>query len=252
MPLRARHLSASSFVDHPDAARHLRRHGGRTGDLFPPGRGRWRIAEYAQAALGLHPVSNLNLVGGAQVGKSSLTGMRMLHQLGGRLPVWPVDADPGHGSLLVEIYTSLAAREAGGRVGRSKLRDITSLNQALATLGSAFIPLGALNSAINLAIATAKALLVAWFFMHLRSGHAMLRITAAAFRTAMERSATLRALLLRYALAFHAQVVSGEFRPISTAVDAQPFSVVTQHHGMSSSIRLLGQPLTRRVSRSAR
>ena len=50
----------------------------------------------------------------------------------------------------------------------------------LATLGSAFVPLGALNSAINLAIATAKALLVAWFFMHLRSGHAMLRITAAA------------------------------------------------------------------------
>ena len=33
-----------------------------------------------------------------------------------------------------------------------------------------------------------------------------LRIDAAAFRAAMERSATLRALLLRYALAFHAQV----------------------------------------------
>jgi len=33
-----------------------------------------------------------------------------------------------------------------------------------------------------------------------------LRIDAAAFRAAMERSATLRALLLRYALAFHTQV----------------------------------------------
>jgi len=50
----------------------------------------------------------------------------------------------------------------------------------LTPLGSAFVPLGALNPAINLAIATAKALLVAWFFMHLRSAHAMLRITAAA------------------------------------------------------------------------
>ena len=50
----------------------------------------------------------------------------------------------------------------------------------LVTLGSAFVPLGALNPAINLAAATAKALLVTWFFMHLRSGHAMLRITAAA------------------------------------------------------------------------
>jgi len=50
----------------------------------------------------------------------------------------------------------------------------------LTPLGSAFVPLGALNPAINLVIATAKALLVAWFFMHVRSAHAMLRITAAA------------------------------------------------------------------------
>lgn len=131
------HLAASSFVDHPQASRHFRRHGGRAGDLFPPGRGRWRLAEHAQAALGLNPVSNLNLVGAAQVGKSSLTGMRMLHRLSGRIPVWPFDADPGHGSLLLEIYTGLAAREAGVRAGRSKLRDIAALNDALANLGSA-------------------------------------------------------------------------------------------------------------------
>jgi hypothetical protein len=156
------HLSASSFVDHPDAARHLRRHGGRTGDLFPPGRGRWRLAEHAQAALGLHPVSNLNLVGAAQVGKSSLTGMRMLHRLNGRLPVWPVDADPGHGSLLVEIYTSLAAREAGGRAGRSKLRDVASLNQALATLGSAPVAgIGAIDDHASDALLSAAWLRIA-------------------------------------------------------------------------------------------
>ena len=134
------HLAASSFVDHQQASRHFRRHGGRSGDLFPPGRGRWRVAEHAQAALGLNPVSNLNLVGAAQVGKSSLTGMRMLHRLAGRLPVWPFDPDPGRGSLLLEIYTSLAAREAGVPAGRSKLRDTAALNAALASLGSAPLP----------------------------------------------------------------------------------------------------------------
>ena len=48
------------------------------------------------------------------------------------------------------------------------------------TLASAYVPLGSLNSAINLAIAVAKALLVAFFFMHLRSAHYMLRIAATA------------------------------------------------------------------------
>ncbi len=50
----------------------------------------------------------------------------------------------------------------------------------LLTLGSAYVPLGRLNAAINLAIAAAKALLVVFFFMHLRSAHSMLRIAAAA------------------------------------------------------------------------
>jgi cytochrome c oxidase subunit 4 len=50
----------------------------------------------------------------------------------------------------------------------------------LLTLGSAYVPLGPLNSAINLAIAVAKALLVAFFFMHLRSAHYVLRIAAMA------------------------------------------------------------------------
>jgi hypothetical protein len=156
------HLAASSFVDHPHAARHFRRHGGRAGDLFPPGRGRWRLAEHAQAALGLHPVSNLNLVGAAQVGKSSLTGMRMLHRLSGHLPIWPFDPDPGHGSLVVEIYTSLAAREAGSRAGRSKLRDVAALNDALDALGSAAIAgSGAIDDHASDALLTAAWLRVA-------------------------------------------------------------------------------------------
>ena len=84
----------------------------------------------------LSPVSNLNLVGAAQLGKSSLTGMRVLHRLAGRLPVWPFDAYPGHGSLVVEIYTSLAAQAAGRRPGRSKMRSATDLDAALDALGS--------------------------------------------------------------------------------------------------------------------
>ncbi len=128
-------LSASSFVDHDEASRYFRRHGNRTGDLFPPGRGRLRVTEGAQRAQGLNPYSNFNLVGAAQVGKSSLTGMRMLNRLKGKLPVWPVDPLPDTGSVVVEIYTTLAARAAGVAAGRSKIRDGASLDTALAVLG---------------------------------------------------------------------------------------------------------------------
>lgn len=130
------HLATTGFLAEPRAAAHFRQHGGRQGTAFPPGIGRLRVTEHAQRAMGLHPVSNLNLVGAAQVGKSSLTGMRVLHRLAGRLPVWPFDADPGHGSLLVEIYTSLAAQAAGRRPGRSKMRTAADLDAALEKLGS--------------------------------------------------------------------------------------------------------------------
>jgi cytochrome c oxidase subunit 4 len=57
---------------------------------------------------------------------------------------------------------------------------IALIGLLLLSLGSAYIRLGALNSAINIAIAIGKALLVMLFFMHLRSAHYMLRIAAAA------------------------------------------------------------------------
>jgi len=44
-----------------------------------------------------------------------------------------------------------------------------------------------------------------------------------------------------------AKVVSGATRPLMVGPDDQLLLVVAQHHGMSSSMRLLGQPLTRRV-----
>ncbi|MXO89573.1 hypothetical protein [Pontixanthobacter aquaemixtae] len=132
---------ATGFIDHPELSRYFRRHGGREGDRFlaagaPDKRGRLRVTELAQQNLGCKPYSNFNLVGAAQVGKSSLTGMRMLHQLGGAIPVWPVDPLPETTSVIVEIYTGLAAIAAGRTAGRSKIRDYDALNSALATLGS--------------------------------------------------------------------------------------------------------------------
>ena len=131
------HLSVSAFVDHPEASAHFRRHGGREGAAFGGGRGRLRVTELAQQAMGCSPYSNFNLVGAAQVGKSSLSGMRVLHRLQGRLPVWPIDPLPGAGSVICEIYTTIAAIAAGRSAGRSKIRDGAELDEALARLGSA-------------------------------------------------------------------------------------------------------------------
>jgi hypothetical protein len=130
------HLGASTFADHPNFAPHFRRHGGREGVAFGGGAGRYRVVEHRQRACGVSPVSCFNLVGAAQVGKSSLTGMRVLHRLGSAVPVWPFDPIPATGPLIIEIYTSIAARAAGIRKGRSKMRDGESLDAALAALGS--------------------------------------------------------------------------------------------------------------------
>ncbi len=129
------HLSVGSFVDHFEASRHFRRHGGREGDLFGGGRGRFRVTERAQETMGCKPYSNFNLVGAAQVGKSSLSGMRLLHRLEGRLPVWPIDPLPTNGSVVVEIYTTIAAMAAGRSAAKSKIRNYAELNDALARLG---------------------------------------------------------------------------------------------------------------------
>lgn len=156
------HLSAGSVVDHPDIARHFRRHGGRTGDRFEGGLGRLRVTELGQRAAGLMPTSGFNLVGAAQVGKSSLTGMRVLHRLPAPLPVWPFDPLPASGSVVVEIYTTIAARAAGLRKGRSKIRDAATLDAALGRLGShAHAPLPAYDDHATDAILTA-----AWLRTH--------------------------------------------------------------------------------------
>mgnify|MGYP001240604519 CR=1 FL=1 len=134
------HLTVSSFLDHSEVSRYFRHPGGREGARFGGGRGRLRATELAQQAMGCKPCSNFNLVGAAQVGKSSLTGMRLLNRLSGRIPVWPVDPLSGSGSTVVEIYTTIAAIAGGRRAAKSKMRDYAELNAALINLGSAQIP----------------------------------------------------------------------------------------------------------------
>ncbi|MEL6737323.1 MAG: hypothetical protein AAFO28_00190 [Pseudomonadota bacterium] len=139
------HLGAHSFVAHAEASRYFRHGKNNEGDRFLlegaiSREGRFRVAEAAQRAQKCRPVSNFNLVGAAQVGKSSLSGMRMLHQLRGKLNVWPMDPvpdrwSPQKGSVLVEIYTGLASKETAALGARTKLLTYADLNAALSALG---------------------------------------------------------------------------------------------------------------------
>ena len=132
------HLSVTSFLEHPQTSRHFRHSRDQLGDLFGGGVGRLREVERYQRATGqANSASCFNLVGAAQVGKSSLTGMRLLHQLGGAIPVWPFDPVPDHGPVIVEIYTTVAALAAGLPKGRSKVRDRAGLKSALSALDTA-------------------------------------------------------------------------------------------------------------------
>lgn len=95
----------------------------------------WRVCEIAHDG-STKPSTVFDAIGAAQVAKASFAGMRLLHRLEGRVPVWPFDPVPDRGGCVVEIYTAIAARAAGLRKGRSKLRDAASLDRGLAALGS--------------------------------------------------------------------------------------------------------------------
>lgn len=131
------HFEIGSFLAHPQARRHFRQGQGVVGDLFEAGAGRLRVVEQHQRQTRqAASVSNFNLVGAAQVGKASLAGMRLLNRLDNRVPLWPLAPIPRSGPVLVETYTSLAARAAGLPPGRSKIRDGGALDAALEKLGS--------------------------------------------------------------------------------------------------------------------
>jgi len=83
------------------------------------------------------PSTVYDAIGAAQVAKASFAGMRLLHAIAGRIPVWPFDPPPDSGMAIVEISPAIAARAAGLRKGRSKIRDAAALDRALAVIGSA-------------------------------------------------------------------------------------------------------------------
>ena len=101
-----------------------------------------RVCEHAFNATGGGKASTLyDAVGAAQVAKASYAGMRLLHRLDGRVPVWPFDFArdrpdplPDRGSLVVEIYTRVFIRLAG--LSGRKVRSRAELNLALRGLGS--------------------------------------------------------------------------------------------------------------------
>ena len=124
-------LGAHGFIEHrreafwlgaADGPRHLRAH--------------LRVTEqvYKQSGLGV-PTSNFVLLGASQVGKATLTAMRLLHRL--QWPVWPFDPLTKRGPVILEIYAQAFARLGGFR---GKLRDVESLNIALARHGSQPMP----------------------------------------------------------------------------------------------------------------
>jgi hypothetical protein len=119
-----RHRREAFWLGAADGPRHQRAH--------------LRVTEqvYKDSGLGV-PTSNFVLLGASQVGKATLTAMRLLHRLD--WPVWPFDALPARGPVILEIYAQAFARLAGFR---GKLRDVESLNTALARHGSRPLPTG--------------------------------------------------------------------------------------------------------------
>ena len=96
---------------------------------------RFRMCDaHLNAQGGRKTASAYDAIGAAQVAKASFSGMRLLHRLNGRVPIWPMDPLPGEGSAVVEIYTRIYLRNAG--MSGKKLRNRADLNRALVGLGS--------------------------------------------------------------------------------------------------------------------
>lgn len=137
----SRHMSANGFLDHAEA-REFFLHQTYRGRNYSPANGRLRQCEKQQGKMGLSPSSCFKLIGANQVGKSSLTGMRVLTRVNDLVPVWPFDAIPSHGALLIEIYTSIAAFAGGRPKGRAKMRSWEDLDAALTHTDIASLPTG--------------------------------------------------------------------------------------------------------------
>jgi hypothetical protein len=98
---------------------------------------RQRMTEIACAtATRTRPETVFKLIGSKQVGKASLTGIRVLRQLrarsAGKVSIWPFE--PAAGSVMVEIYPTLFRKAAADSL--AKLRTRGELDTALRSLGS--------------------------------------------------------------------------------------------------------------------
>jgi hypothetical protein len=125
-------LGAASFLEC-----HHRRHfylgaadGTKSDYLF------WRQCELLNKNSSGKASTVYDAIGAAQVAKASFAGMRFLNHVRDKVKIWPFDAIPTDGTVVVEIYTSIAARAAGVAKGRSKVRDGHALDNALHALGS--------------------------------------------------------------------------------------------------------------------
>jgi hypothetical protein len=95
--------------------------------------GRLRATEQAAASVvGATPQTVFNAVGSAQVGPSSISGMRMLlalkAEVGNHLAIWPFDEPSNQKSTLVEIFPRYFALS---KKLNPALRDHCNLNKAL-------------------------------------------------------------------------------------------------------------------------
>ena len=137
----SRHLSANGFLDQAEAKEFFL-HQTYRGKHYAPANGRLRRCEERQGKMGLSPSSCFKLIGANQVGKSSLTGMRVLTRVNDLVAVWPFDSVPETGALLIEIYTSIAALAGGRPKSRTKMRSWEELDIALTHPAIASQPTG--------------------------------------------------------------------------------------------------------------
>jgi len=88
------------------------------------------------AATATHPDTLYKMIGSKQVGKASVTGMRVLHHIrscmGDRVAIWPFDHV--RKSAMVEIYPTMFRKIATKSV--AKLRSLADLNSALIRVAS--------------------------------------------------------------------------------------------------------------------
>jgi hypothetical protein len=96
----------------------------------------WRQCEILNKNSSGKTSTVFDAIGASQVAKASFAGMRLLNLLAPHVAIWPFDNDGGKGPVVVEIYTTIAARAAGVAKGRSKIRDAASLDNVLGVLGS--------------------------------------------------------------------------------------------------------------------